>query len=96
MITYTAEQAINQAAADVGRYVPGEALGAPEHEILSMALDKVLAEVSKIIAINDRDIEERLGLDGVQEGVIAMAGCGPATAEPSPLDMEFGSRPPDT
>jgi hypothetical protein len=55
MITYTAEQAINQAAADVGKYVPGEALGAAEHEILSMALDKVLAEVSKIIAINDRD-----------------------------------------
>jgi putative peptide maturation dehydrogenase len=41
------------------------------------------------IAINDRDIEERLGLDGVNEGVIAMAGCGPATAEPSPLDMGF-------
>lgn len=42
------------------------------------------------IAINDRDIEERLGLDGVTEGVIAMAGCGPPTAEPSPLDMRFG------
>jgi putative peptide maturation dehydrogenase len=41
------------------------------------------------IAINDRDIEERLGLDGVNEGVIAMAGCGPAAAEPSPLDMGF-------
>ena len=41
------------------------------------------------IAINDRDIEERLGLDGVNEGVIAMAGCGPAAADPSPLDMGF-------
>jgi hypothetical protein len=55
MITYTSEQAINQAAADLGRYVPGETLGAAEHDILSMALDKVLAEISKIIAINDRD-----------------------------------------
>jgi|SRR6516165_700706 hypothetical protein len=55
MITYTSEQAIDQAAADLGRYVPGEALGAAEHDILSMALDKVLAEISKIIAINDRD-----------------------------------------
>ena len=43
------------------------------------------------IAINDRDIEERLGLDGVNEGVIAMAGCGPAAADPSPLDMGFDS-----
>jgi putative peptide maturation dehydrogenase len=41
------------------------------------------------IAINDRDIEQRLGLDGVNEGVIAMAGCGPAAAEASPLDMGF-------
>ena len=55
MITYTSEDAINQAAADLGRYVPGEALGSVEHDILSMALDKVLAEISKIIAINDRD-----------------------------------------
>jgi hypothetical protein len=55
MITYTSEDAINQAAADLGRYVPGEALGSAEHDILSMALDKVLAEISKIIAINDRD-----------------------------------------
>jgi putative peptide maturation dehydrogenase len=29
------------------------------------------------IAINGRDIEERLGLDGIAEGVIAMTGCGP-------------------
>ena len=41
------------------------------------------------IAINGGDIEERLGLDGVREGVIAMAGCGPALPEGSPLDMRF-------
>ena len=28
------------------------------------------------VAINGRDIEERLGLDGIGEGVIAMTGCG--------------------
>ena len=55
MITYTSEQAINKAAADLGRYVPGEALGAVEHDTLSLALDRVLAEISKIIAIIDRD-----------------------------------------
>ena len=55
MLTYTSEQIINKAAADLGRYVPGEALGSVEHDTLSIALDQVLAEISKIIAINDRD-----------------------------------------
>jgi putative peptide maturation dehydrogenase len=47
------------------------------------------------IAINDRDIEQRLGLDGINEGVIAMAGCGPAGADLSPLDMRFEPATPD-
>ena len=55
MITYSSEDAINKAAADLGRYVPGEALGSVEHTTISNALDMVLAEISKIIAINDRD-----------------------------------------
>jgi putative peptide maturation dehydrogenase len=47
------------------------------------------------IAINGRDIEERLGLDGVSEGVLAMAGCGPRLAQGSPLDLAFTpGRPP--
>jgi putative peptide maturation dehydrogenase len=46
------------------------------------------------IAINGRDIEERLGLDGVSEGVIAMAGCGPRTASLSPLEPQFSPEPP--
>jgi hypothetical protein len=54
-LTYTSEQIINKAAGDLGKWVPGEALGAVEHDTISEALDVVLAEVSKIIAINDRD-----------------------------------------
>lgn len=46
------------------------------------------------IAINGRDIEESLGLDGISEGVIAMAGCGPRTASLSPLEPEFSPGPP--
>ncbi len=46
------------------------------------------------IAINGRDIEERLGLDGVGEGALAMAGCGPRLAEGSPLDLAFTAGPP--
>ena len=54
-LTYTAEQVINNAAGNLGKWVSGEALGAVEHDTISDALDAVLAEVSKIIAINDRD-----------------------------------------
>lgn len=53
--TYTAEQVIDKAASDLGKLVPGEALGAVEHDILSGRLDNVLDEISKIIAIGDRD-----------------------------------------
>jgi hypothetical protein len=54
-LTYTSEQVINNAAGNLGKWVPGEALGAVEHDTISDALDAVLSEISKIIAINDRD-----------------------------------------
>jgi putative peptide maturation dehydrogenase len=41
------------------------------------------------IAINSRDIEAALELDGVNEGVIAMAGCGVRSATESPLEPRF-------
>jgi putative peptide maturation dehydrogenase len=41
------------------------------------------------LAINGRDIEERLGLDGIEEGVIAMCGCGVRAAGDSPLEIRF-------
>jgi putative peptide maturation dehydrogenase len=40
-------------------------------------------------AINNVDIEERLGLDGYREGVLAVSGCGKPAAELSPFDPEF-------
>lgn len=40
-------------------------------------------------AINAVDIEERLGLDGITEGAIALAGCGRRDAERSSLEPEF-------
>jgi putative peptide maturation dehydrogenase len=47
------------------------------------------------IAINARDIEERLGLDGVTEGVIAMTGCGRRMPGESPLELRFSAEPPE-
>jgi putative peptide maturation dehydrogenase len=41
------------------------------------------------IAINALQIEERLGLDGVTEGVVAMVGCGKQRPEGSPFEPRF-------
>jgi putative peptide maturation dehydrogenase len=43
------------------------------------------------LAVNSRDIEDRLGLDGVSEGVIAMVGCGRRAPAASPLEMKFSA-----
>jgi putative peptide maturation dehydrogenase len=40
-------------------------------------------------AVNNVDIEERLGLDGYREGVLAVCGFGRPAAERSPFDPEF-------
>ena len=41
------------------------------------------------IAINSLQIEERLGLDGVTEGVVAMVGCGKQRPDGSPFEPSF-------
>jgi len=45
------------------------------------------------IAINSRDIERRLGLDGVSDGVIALTGCGPRSPDRTPLEPQFSPDP---
>ena len=56
MLFYTEQQVINKAAGDLGRLVPGEALGAVEETILTTAFNNVLSEISKIISINDPNL----------------------------------------
>jgi putative peptide maturation dehydrogenase len=41
------------------------------------------------VAINAREIEDRLGLDGVTEGVVAMVGCGKQRPQGSPFEPRF-------
>lgn len=41
------------------------------------------------VAVNTLDIEQRLGLDGVTEGVVAMAGCGKQRPQGSPFEPRF-------
>jgi putative peptide maturation dehydrogenase len=45
------------------------------------------------IAINSRDIERCLNLDGISEGVIALTGCGPRSQDGSPLELQFSPDP---
>lgn len=54
-LSHTAEQLINRAAAILGKYVAGEALGAIEHDTIDRCIDDVLSELSKIVSIPDRD-----------------------------------------
>ncbi|MBV9310652.1 MAG: putative peptide maturation dehydrogenase [Solirubrobacterales bacterium] len=46
------------------------------------------------IVINGRDIEARLGLDGIDEGVVAVCGCGPRSGWPSSLEPKFTAERP--
>jgi putative peptide maturation dehydrogenase len=60
---------------------------------LSQTLYLVAAEIGLgafvTVAVNSRDIERHLNLDGCSEGVIAIMGCGPGASENSPLDLRF-------
>src|SRR5258705_1632230 len=54
-LSHTSEQLINKAAAILGKYVPGEALGSIEHDTIDGCIDDVLTEIAKIVVIGDRD-----------------------------------------
>lgn len=54
-LSHTSEELINKAAAILGKFVPGEALGAVEHDTIDGCIDDVIAELSRIVAIPDRD-----------------------------------------
>lgn len=55
MTERTAEQLINEVAALLGKFVPGEALGGVEFDTIDSCIDQVLEEVSGIVYIGDRD-----------------------------------------
>ena len=46
------------------------------------------------VVINARDIEERLGLDGIEAGAIAVSGCGPRSGRRSSIEPEFTTHRP--
>jgi hypothetical protein len=54
-LSHTSEELINKAAAILGKFVPGEALGSVEHDTIDNCIDDVLTELAKIVSIPDRD-----------------------------------------
>ena len=55
-IYHSSEELINRTASLLGRFVPGEALGAIEHDTIDRCIDDVLAELSKIVVIDKDNI----------------------------------------
>jgi len=56
LMTHTTEEAINRSAAILGKFIPGEALGPVEHDTIARVIPDVLAEISKIVLINEEEI----------------------------------------
>jgi hypothetical protein len=57
-IYHSSEELINRTAALLGKYVPGEALGAVEHDTIDRCIDSVLAEIGKIVIIDRENIPD--------------------------------------
>ena len=51
-LTHSSDELVNRTAALLGKYVPGEALGAIEHDTIERCLDDVLAEVGQIVIVD--------------------------------------------
>jgi hypothetical protein len=83
-LTHTSDELINKAASILGKYVPGEALGAVEHDTIDRCIDDVLSELSKIVAITDRDAIPNMYFETVARMVAIYAASEFSSA---PLDL---------
>jgi hypothetical protein len=83
-LTHTSEELINKTAAILGKFVPGEALGAVEHDTIDRCIDDVLTELSKIVAITDRNAIPNLYFETVARMLSIYAA---AEFSNAPLDL---------
>lgn len=83
-LTHTAEELINKAAAILGKYVPGEALGDVEHVTIDRCLDDVLTEIAKIVVVPDRDAIPNLVFETVAR-LTALYAASEFSNAPKPL-----------
>jgi len=84
-LSHSSEELINKAAAILGKFVPGEALGAVEHDTIDRCIDDVLVELSKIVAITDRNDIPNLYFETVARMVAIYAS---AEFSNQPLDLQ--------
>lgn len=85
MLTHTSDDLINKAAAILGKYVPGEALGAIEHDTIDRCIDDVLEEVSKIVIVADRDEIPNILFETIAR-LVALYAAASFSNAPPPLD----------
>lgn len=82
--THSTDELINKAAAILGKYVPGEALGDVEHTTIDRCIDDVLTEIAKIVVVGDRDAIPSLLFETVARLVAIYAA---AEFSNQPLDL---------
>ena len=83
-IYHSSEELINRTAALLGKFVPGEALGAVEHDTIDRCINDVLSELSKIAYIPDRNDIPNLYFETVARVVAIYAS---AEFSNQPLDL---------
>jgi hypothetical protein len=87
-LTHSSEELINKAAAILGKYVPGEALGSVEHDTIDRCIDDVLEEISKIVLVPDRDEIPNMLFETIAR-LVAVYAAAEFSNQPAPLaDIE--------
>jgi hypothetical protein len=88
-LSHSSEQLINKAASILGKFVPGEALGAVEHDTIDGCINDVLAELGKIVAITDRNDIPNLYFETVAR-ILAIYAASEFSNTPLDLDAIYG------
>ena len=83
-LSHTSEELINKAAAILGKYVPGEALGAIEHDTIDRCIDDVLEEIRKIVIVPDRNDIPNLLFETIAR-LVAVYAVAEFSGQPVPL-----------
>lgn len=84
-LTHSSEDLINKAAAILGKYVPGEALGSVEHDTIDRCIDDVLEEIAKIVLVPDRDEIPNVLFETIAR-LVAIYAAAEFSNTPAPLD----------
>jgi len=85
-LSHTSEELINKAAAILGKYVPGEALGSVEHDTIDRCINDVITELQRIVVIPDRNDIPNLYFETVAR-LVAIYAAADFSNQPADLMM---------